>query len=76
MADNILLTPENLLNIREDDKEETMIREFLKQLDGKYYPRKIEARLDEMKKFPLLGEDGRYFINTYHYVKIKPKFNR
>lgn len=76
MADNILLTPENLLNIREDDKEETMIREFLKQLDGKYYHRKIEARLEEMKKFPLLGEDGRYFINTYHYVKIKPKFNR
>lgn len=76
MTENILLTPENLLSIREDDQEETMIKEFLKQLDGKYYHRKIEARLDEMKKFPLLGEDGHHFINTFHYVKLQPKFNR
>ncbi|MCQ2358753.1 MAG: hypothetical protein MJ055_01630 [Phascolarctobacterium sp.] len=73
MADNVLLTQENLLRIIEDNEEENRIREFLKKLDGKYYHRKIEIRLDEMKKFPLLGEDGYSFINTYHYVKLKPK---
>lgn len=56
--------------------ENIKLREFLKQVDGKYYHRKIENRLDEMKRFPLLGEDGSMFINAFRYVNIIPKPKR
>lgn len=51
-------------------KEEIKVKEFLKQVDSSYYHRKIENRLYEMKKFPLLGEDGGLFKNTYQYVNL------
>lgn len=54
-------------------KEENKIREFLKQVDHSYYHRKIENRLGEMRKFPLLGEDGSLFNNTYQYVNLFKK---
>ena len=54
-------------------QEENKIKEFLKQVDSSYYHRKIENRLGEMKKFPLLGEDGNLFMNTYQYVNLFPK---
>lgn len=59
-----------------DLSENIKLREFLKQVDGKYYHRKIENRLDEMKRFPLLGEDGSMFINAFRYVNIIPKPKR
>lgn len=58
----------------EDTKESLRLREFLKQVDGKYYHRKIENRIEETKRFPLLGEDGYLFINTYQYVNLVPRF--
>jgi len=57
----------------DDIKESIKLREFLKQVDGQYYHRKIANRLEEMKRFPLLGEDGQIFINTYQYVNLVPK---
>lgn len=57
-------------------KEEIKIKEFLKQVDHSYYHRKIENRLGEMKKFPLLGEDGRLFMDTYQYVNLFQKKNK
>lgn len=57
----------------EDPEEESKIRSFLRQVDSKYYHRKIENRMEEMKKFPLLGEDGSSFFNTYQYVTLVPR---
>jgi len=57
----------NITNIEDDYK----IREFLKQVDGKYYHHKIENRLSELRRFPLLGEDGKLFVNAYQYVNIR-----
>lgn len=57
----------------EDAEEESKIRAFLKEVDSKYYHRKIANRMEEMKKFPLLGEDGSSFFNTYQYVTLIPK---
>ncbi|MCQ2373956.1 MAG: hypothetical protein MJ050_07750 [Phascolarctobacterium sp.] len=70
MADmNIELVLDNNL-VLEDMEEDSKIRAFLKQVDRKYYHRKIENRMEEMRKFPLLGEDGSSFFNTYQYVEL------
>lgn len=57
----------------DNPKEDIKIQEFLRRVDNSYYHRKIENRLNEMKKFPHLGESGRLFMNTYHYVNLIPK---
>lgn len=64
------------LEVDSDSTDNLKIREFLKQVDRKYYHHKIENRLDEMKRFPLLGENGAMFINAFHYVNIMPKPKR
>lgn len=54
----------------EDEKESFKIREFLKQVDKKFYYRAIENRKKEGKIFPHQGEDGKLFINTFQYVNL------
>ena len=44
----------------ENSKEISKIKEFLKQVDKKYYHRAIQHR----------GEDGRLFLNTFQYVNL------
>lgn len=71
------LTAEDLVNNTKNDIEnDVKLKEFLKQVDGKYYHRKIENRLEEIKRFPLLGENGQMFINTYQYVHLVPKLKK
>ena len=60
----------------EDLANDIKLKEFLKQVDGKYYHRKIENRLSEMRRFPLLGETGQMFINTYQYTNLVPKLKK
>ena len=54
-------------------KEENKIREFLKQVDRKFYHRAIENRKKEGKVFPHRGEDGKIFMNSFSYVNLKLK---
>lgn len=57
----------------DDVKENFKIREYLKQVDKKFYYRVIENRRENFKVFPHCGEDGRLFLNTYQYVTITNK---
>ncbi|WP_405384128.1 hypothetical protein [Phascolarctobacterium sp.] len=57
----------------DDAKEDFKIREYLKQVDQKYYYRLVENRKKLFKVFPHCGEDGRLFLNTYQYVNITRK---
>ena len=59
--------------IMNDDKEESKIREYLKQVDKKFYYRAIENRKKEGKVFPHRGEDGKLFVNTFQYVNLFKK---
>lgn len=72
------MTTDYVINelITEQDKDEVKIKEFLRKVDSRYYHRKIENRLEEMHKFPLLGEDGSLFINTYQYINLVPKLKK
>lgn len=51
--------------IMNDEKEDSKIREYLKQVDKKFYYRAIENRKKEGKVFPHRGEDGKLFVNTF-----------
>ena len=46
------------------------IKEFLKQVDKKYYHRAIQNRQASSSVFPHRGEDGRLFLNTFQYVNL------
>lgn len=54
----------------DDLKENFKIREYLSQVDKRFYHRVIENRKKEGKVFPHRGEDGGLFMDTYRYVKI------
>jgi hypothetical protein len=54
----------------EDTKEISKIKEFLKQVDKKYYHRAIQNRQAAGSVFPHRGEDGRLFLNTFQYVNL------
>ena len=56
--------------IMNDEKEDSKIREYLKQVDKKFYYRAIENR---KKVFPHRGEDGKLFVNTFQYVNLFKK---
>ena len=62
-----------VMGVAQDEKEECKIREYLKQVDKKFYHRAIENRKKEGKHFPHRGEDGRLFDNAFSYVNIKRK---
>ncbi len=49
----------------ENSKEISKIKEFLKQVDKKYYHRAIQNRQASSSVFPHRGEDGRLFLNTF-----------
>lgn len=72
------MTTDYVINeiITETDNDEIKIKEFLKKVDSRYYHWKIKNRMEEMRKFPLLGEDGSLFINTYQYVNLVPKLKK
>ena len=59
--------------IMNDEKEDSKIREYLKQVDKKFYYRAIESRKKEGKVFPHRGEDGKLFVNTFQYVNLFKK---
>ena len=59
--------------IMNDEKEDSKIREYLKQVDKKFYYRAIENRKKEGKVFPHRGEDGKLFVNTFQYVNLFKK---
>ena len=59
--------------IMNDEKEDSKIREYLKQVDRKLYYRAIEHRKKEGKVFPHRGEDGKLFVNTFQYVNLFKK---
>ncbi|WP_304262709.1 hypothetical protein [Phascolarctobacterium succinatutens] len=59
--------------IMNDEKEDSKIREYLKQVDKKFYYRAIENRKKEGKVFPHQGEDGKLFVNTFQYVNLFKK---
>lgn len=50
----------------ENSKEISKIKEFLKQVDKKYYHRAIQNRQASSSVF----EDGRLFLNTFQYVNL------
>lgn len=54
----------------ENSKEISKIKEFLKQVDKKYYHRAIQNRQASSSVFPNRGEDGRLFLNTFQYVNL------
>ena len=54
----------------ENSKEISKIKEFLKQVDKKYYHRAIQNRQAAGSVFPHRGEDGRLFLNTFQYVNL------
>lgn len=51
----------------ENSKEISKIKEFLKQVDKKYYHRAIQNRQASSSVFP---QDGRLFLNTFQYVNL------
>ena len=59
--------------IMNDEKEDSKIREYLKQVDKKFYYRAIENRKKEGKVFPHRVEDGKLFVNTFQYVNLFKK---
>ena len=59
-----------LIMDEDDEKEASKIREYLKQVDKKFYYRAIENLKKEGKVFPHRGEDGKLFINTFQYVNL------
>ena len=59
--------------IMNDEKEDSKIREYLKQVDKKFYYRAIENRKKEGKVVPHRGEDGKLFVNTFQYVNLFKK---
>ena len=59
--------------IMNDEKEDSKIREYLKQVDKKFYYRAIENRKKVGKVFPHRGEDGKLFVNTFQYVNLFKK---
>ena len=59
--------------IMNDEKEDSKIREYLKQVDKKFYYRAIANRKKEGKVFPHRGEDGKLFVNTFQYVNLFKK---
>ena len=59
--------------IMNDEKEDSKIREYLKQVDKKFYYRAIEYRKKVGKVFPHRGEDGKLFVNTFQYVNLFKK---
>ena len=59
--------------IMNDEKEDSKIREYLKQVDKKFYYRAIENRKKEGQVFPHRGEDGELFVNTFQYVNLFKK---
>ena len=59
--------------IMNDEKEDSKIREYLKQVDKKFYYRAIENRKKKGKVFPHRGEDGKLFVNTFQYVNLFKK---
>ena len=52
--------------IMNDEKEDSKIREYLKQVDKKFYYRAIENRKKE-------GKVGKLFVNTFQYVNLFKK---
>lgn len=59
-----------LLMTTEEEKENSKILEYLKQVDKKFYYRAIENKKKEGKVFPHRGEDGKLFVNTFQYVNL------
>ena len=59
--------------IMNDEKEDSKIREYLKQVDKKFYYRAIENRKKEGKVFPHRGEDGKLFVHTFQSVNLFKK---
>lgn len=59
--------------IMNEELENSRIREYLKQVDKKFYHRAIENRKKEGKVFPHRGEDGKLFVNTFQYVNLFKK---
>ena len=59
--------------IMNDEKEDSKIREYMKQVDKKFYYRDIENRKKEGKVCPHRGEDGKLFVNTFQYVNLFKK---
>ena len=62
-----------VMSSREDEQEDCKIREYLKQVDKKFYYRAIENRKQESRVFPYNGKDSKLFANTFSYVHIKRK---
>ncbi len=63
----------DMILIVNDEKEDSKIREYLKQADKKFYYRAIENRKNEGKIFSHRGEDGKLFVNTFQYVNLFKK---
>lgn len=59
--------------IMNDEKEDSKIREYLKQVDKKFYYRCYREQEKEGKVFPHRGEDGKLFVNTFQYVNLFKK---
>ncbi|MDY4920367.1 MAG: hypothetical protein SO119_04740 [Phascolarctobacterium sp.] len=57
----------------DNEKEELKIREYLKQIDKKFYYRIMEHRKQDHKISIANGTDERLAVNTFDYVKIKFK---
>ncbi|MGM9570464.1 MAG: hypothetical protein ACI3XC_10345 [Phascolarctobacterium sp.] len=56
-----------------DEKEDCKIREYLRQVDKKFYYRAIENRKRESRVFPYNGKDSKLFANAFSYVHITRK---
>lgn len=61
------------LSYMQDEKEDSRIREYLKQVDQKFYYRAIENRKRESMIFPYNGKDSKLFVNPFSYVHIVKK---
>ena len=54
----------------EDEQEDCKIREYLRQVDKKFYYRAIENRKKESRVFPYNGKDSKLFANAFSHVHI------
>lgn len=61
------------MSIGVDEKEDCKIREYLRQVDKKFYYRAIENRKRESRVFPYNGKDSKLFANAFSYVHITRK---
>lgn len=59
-----------MVMLKDDEREILRIKEFLAQVDKRYYHRIVENRKNNMRVFPHNGEDGKLFLNTFQYVNL------